>query len=404
MSARASALGGCLLLLSALTACNGSDNSGSQGDATQASDQRRQLLRHLSDAVFLPGYQAFAQAARQLAEVNQRYEQALGAAGADAERDAARQAWRAAMALWQRAELWQFGPAGGSESYVGGQGLRDQLYSWPTVSPCRIDQELIALADRTDSPSFAGKLVNVYGLDALEYLLFNERAETACPAQLESHQQAWQGLSASERQQLRAGYARAVSRKLSADAQALAEAWASTGGAFAVKLASAGQSGSPFSSAQAALDQIFAAMFYLDQMVKDRKLARPTGISGDCSAAVCPDLLESAWAAHSRQNLLANLRGLAGLIDGAGDAARGFAWLLRQFGAESLAAQLSREVAAAVSRAESLADPLRETLLADSQSVRALHAAVKTITDTLKSEFITVLNLRVPDEGAGDND
>ena len=34
----------------------------------------------------------------------------------------------------------QLGPAA-SALTTGGEGLRDEVYSWPTVNPCRVDQE-----------------------------------------------------------------------------------------------------------------------------------------------------------------------------------------------------------------------------------------------------------------------
>ena len=37
-------------------------------------------------------------------------------------------------------------------------------------------------------------------------------------------------------------------------------------------------------------------------------------------------------------------------------------------------------------------------------AVKAAHASVKRLTDLLKSQFVTTLNLSVPQEGAADND
>jgi hypothetical protein len=43
-------------------------------------------------------------------------------------------------------------------------------------------------------------------------------------------------------------------------------------------------------------------------------------------------------------------------------------------------------------------------LISDLAAVQAAHAAIKAITDNMKSQFVTVLNLSVPQTGAGDND
>ena len=51
-----------------------------------------------------------------------------------------------------------------------------------------------------------------------------------------------------------------------------------------------------------------------------------------------------------------------------------------------------------------LEPPLEQALYVDPSRVRALHAAVKAITDPLKTEFLTVLNLDLPKVSEGDND
>ena len=43
-------------------------------------------------------------------------------------------------------------------------------------------------------------------------------------------------------------------------------------------------------------------------------------------------------------------------------------------------------------------------LTSDEQVVRSAHAAVRAFTDDLKTQFVTILSLNVPQEGAGDND
>ena len=47
---------------------------------------------------------------------------------------------------------------------------------------------------------------------------------------------------------------------------------------------------------------------------------------------------------------------------------------------------------------------LAETLTNDSAIVLTTHTEVKSITDTLKSDFITSLALELPQTSAGDND
>jgi hypothetical protein len=48
--------------------------------------------------------------------------------------------------------------------------------------------------------------------------------------------------------------------------------------------------------------------------------------------------------------------------------------------------------------------PLEDALLTDPSKVSAVHQAVKGITDLLKTEFITLLDLELPSSVATDND
>jgi hypothetical protein len=63
---------------------------------------------------------------------------------------------------------------------------------------------------------------------------------------------------------------------------------------------------------------------------------------------------------------------------------------------------------AALSGAEAAVDeldpPLEQALASDPQKVRAVYDAVKALTDPLKTEFVTVLNLELPRTSEGDND
>ena len=57
----------------------------------------------------------------------------------------------ATMAAWQELEGLQIGPAGSSLSTIGGQDLRDEIYSYPNVNRCRSDQETVEEAwDQTN--------------------------------------------------------------------------------------------------------------------------------------------------------------------------------------------------------------------------------------------------------------
>jgi uncharacterized protein len=368
---------------------------------------RRAMLASLGEYVILPTYREFNAAAESLQASAWSYATAVASGAVVGELNAARDAWKRTMLVWQRAELFQVGPAGSPLMVKGGKNLRDQIYSWPTVNTCRVDQELVD-ARYTAPDFFETALVNAYGLAALEYLLFNDSPVNTCPSQANINTSgSWAALSESERTRRRADYAAAVAAHLVKKGQELLNEWEPTKGNFLRQLATAGESESIYPSAQSAVDEVFAAMFYVDFKVKDRKLAVPAGIDPLCPAATCPEAFESRWAKHSGQNIVANLRAFQALLIGnvQGDSARpGFDDFLSDRGASELAETINRDTEAAIGSLEALAVGLEAALAADPSSIQAVHAAVKKVTDNLKSQMVTVLNLKIPQEGAADND
>src|SRR5690606_12860333 len=83
--------------------------------------------------------------------------------------------------------------------------------------------------------------------------------------------------------------------------------------------------------------------------------------------------------------------------------ALGFEDYLRAVGADELADAMVSDTAQAIAAAEAIPGPMGEALLQDYASVVAAHAAAKAVTDNLKSQFLTVLALDIPDSAAGDN-
>ncbi|MFO0630699.1 MAG: sterol desaturase family protein [Polyangiales bacterium] len=68
---------------------------------------------------------------------------AYAATPGDTQRAAARAAWEAAIDVWQRAEIHRYGPSGAFD-VVGGQNLREQIYAWPDVNRCLIEQRIVS--------------------------------------------------------------------------------------------------------------------------------------------------------------------------------------------------------------------------------------------------------------------
>ncbi len=379
-------------------ACIGTEPGDDGGGLAVDEDLAREALRSIADQAIAPTYAEFAAAADALEQATAAW---AAAEGDDIEpaRAAAADAWLAAMAAWQRAELMQLGRAGSSDA-IGGEGLRDEIYSWPTTNACLVDNELVV--EGFDEPDFVStRLVNVYGLDALEYLVFQTEPVNACPPQHPLNADGeWDALDPVELDARRARYAASIAAATSTVADELAADWSGT---WADYLADPGMGESPYPDAAAALDELMRAAFYLDIEVKDIKIAEPAGLT--CTSS-CLAKLESRWAAASKQNVLANLEGFRRLYLGgeSPEAGVGFDDLLVSIGEDQLASDMLARTDEAIALLEGFEGSFIAALEADPDALIEVHAAIKRVTDLLKGDFATVLALTIPSDAAGDAD
>jgi len=327
---------------------------------------------------------------------------AYGAAPSAENLTAAQTAWRAAMGTWQQAEAFQFGPAAGT-SEVAGQGLRDQIYSFPAVSRCQVDVQLVNQAYA--QPDFGNSFINGRGLSALEYLLFYAGAANACPAPSEINMKGtWATLSANELQKRRVDYAVAVANALVPRGQSLVNAWES--GGFKQQFETAGTSSKLFATDQAALNAAFDGLFFLEFTLRDAKLGTPLGGTLDCAQKPCPQALESPYSRESTTNIINNLVGVKRLLlgcDASGEAIGFDDWLVAANQA-AVADQLRTLLNNALALATTLTPPLEDAITTAPDKVIALREAVRQLTMLLKMQFASVLNLDLPMSVEGDND
>ena len=385
--------------LGAALACAGAEEpSGPSGE--ERLTERHAVALELIENVYRPRLLRLVEAAEALDSEARRAHGATADSGRF-EPSAMRTAWLTVMNHVQELEVMHIGPAASSLGRKGGEDLRDGLYSWPLTNPCRVDQVLVSGIYAQED--FRGRVMaNVVGLDALEQLLFREHDEHTCPPQLPIETEGqWDALGATGRAQARADYSLALTGALLDDAQTLLNRWSPEGEDFLAQARSPGAD-SVFATPQCVLDELFAAMYHLDLVTKDKRLAVPTGLSPDCTQATCANKLEFQLALQSGLSVQANLAGMAALFSG-GDG-RGFDALLRAEGAEGLADELQAALDDAQTLARALEVDWAQLLRDDPQALRTLHGKVKALTDLLKTQFATVLNLSVPQEGAGDND
>ncbi|MEQ1570644.1 MAG: imelysin family protein, partial [Myxococcota bacterium] len=317
-------------------------------------------------------------------------------ADADAARAAAADQWTRVMDRWQEVEVMQLGPAGSSLTTVGGEDLRDAIYSWPTVNACRVDQETV-YGTWAGAGFFTDNLVTVYGLDALEVLLFSAPGEHGCPPQVDiAAAGSWDALGLDGVQQRRADYAVVVAGGVADTVDALVARWAERGFGAALAAGTA-----PYDGQQQALDAVFDALFYVESSVRDRKLGRPLGLA-DCVGEACLDEVESPIAGLSHRWVAANLRGFRALFTGGGG--EGMDDLLAAVGRPELADEVLAATDAADAAAAALTVPVDAAATTDPTPAVALHDAVAALGDLLESDVATTLALTVPAEAAGDND
>lgn len=378
-----------------LLSCDGGEGSADASTDTLAG-RKREILAALGENVFRPAYASFADAAAALETATAAY----AADRSEANRDAARQAWIDAMAIWEEAEVFLFGPAGPppgvTTDFAGEMMLRDAIYSFPFTTTCRIDQETVEEVF-ADPDAFASENVNVRGLDALEYLLFVESTENTCgPTATINSEGTWAALGADGVVERRARYAASLAVLVSRAAVALRDAWAPSGGDFVQALRTAGQEGSPFASAQAALNELGTAMLYIDNYVKDMKLGEPAGLYM-CTTGSCVDLeqLESRRSARSKEHLLANVRAFRRVFLGGepGGAELGLDDLLAEVGAGELAQRLESALDDAIAAIEALDGTLEEAIASDPAGVMAAHEALATASRLFKIDVFSALDI-----------
>lgn len=307
--------------------------------------------------------------------------------------------WANTMAAWQVLEVMQLGPSGSSLSAIAGEDLRDEIYSWPTINPCLIDQETV-YSDWDSDSYFSENLVNAYGMDALEHLMFSGLDNT-CPGQVDINSEgSWDALGDDGVWSNRAAFATALTAQISVQTDDLIQRWSADGEDFSGQLALTSES--PYASEQEALNAIYDALFYLETVTKDRKLGVPLGYHPDCGESLCADEVENLTSGVGGQSIAANLEGFELLFTG-GDGV-GFDDLLVELGHGDLAEQVTADLQAAHALAIAIDTPLDEMVTDSTADVEALYAAVKSVTDLLKGDLATILALTIPSEAAGDND
>ena len=291
---------------------------------------------------------------------------------------------------WQHLEAMTLGPAASNSNSQFGMGLRDEIYSWPTVNPCRVDQETVSGEWGADD-FFEARLVNAYGLDALEHLLFSS-VDSVCPNQTNPIADgSWDELGEDGVALNRAHFAEAILNEIIDNVQEMVELWES---GHAIDLTQS-------TSTVDVLNEVFHALYYIETYTKDLKLFHPMG-DYECSSEFCTEDIEAQASGLAVEAICENIRGFSTLF--AGGEGIGFDDLLVEMGAADLSIEISEQAASTMSSCEAVTLPLEEAIILQDAALEELSVDLSDLGHLVKSNLATELFLRLPSEAAGDND
>jgi len=380
-----------------LAAC-GTEPGRADAPATDDFD-RAAMLAHLAENVLLPIQETFAARASELPVAIRAHCDALDAGQPAQTLAAARTAVDTSIDAWEAADALMVGPAA-----MDHEKLRNQIYAWPLLSPCELDRDTASQWANPASYDVSAELVNARSLTAIEYLLYPTTTDHACV----TAPTGWDTLAANL-PRARCRLALAIATDVAAKGAELRTAWRADGGNYVGELANAGTPASKLKSAQEGVNRISDGMFFVDKILKDMKLAESAGIAINSCQTVqtpCEREVELRFSDRATFALRINLKALREGLTGMTPTKDGpsFDDFMRALGQPELADRMVMKLDAAIASANALPDSFLTALNTDYTRVVATHAAVREFTDDLKSQFLTVLALEIPDDVATDND
>jgi predicted lipoprotein len=316
---------------------------------------------------------------------------------------AAQAQWLTTINQWQLAEVMQIGPL-----TVNSSTLRNNIYSWPVVSTCGVDQDVMFYrAGNINSTPYeiTNRTATRRGLDAVEYLIYNDSLGVSCTTD-KPILATWSDLSDQDKRIARCNFATEVASDIVNSAKTLNQQWSTYG----ATLKAAGEAGNEFADVHDGVNAVSDALFYVDKMVKDKKISTPLGLfSNECGGvgSVCATEVESQLSAKSVSHLIQNLKAFQQIFTGQGsDSANtiGFDDYLIDVNDKATSDAIIAATAQAISDLEAYQISLGEQLTQDPNVVENTHGKVKAVSDQLKTDFINSLALKLPATSAGDND
>lgn len=368
------------------------------------------MLANYTDNLILPAVDDFQTQATAFANDSSlgAYCDALGSAEEETQQLAAQREWRDLMSTWQRNELMILGPLAENESVI-----RNRILSYGSIfdhNACAVDQGVIAATE--DGFSINSRRDSALGLDAIEYLLFNDDLNHSCPDTTQATQN-WNSLDDATRKQQRCDYALLLADDLETQAQKLSDEWQSFRSDYL----------NPANTPES-LSALSDALFYIEELVKDTKIGVPTSIiNGGCEDAACPEDVESPYSETSLQNVRTNLTTLSRLLEGGDGLGFDDVIATTDFANSGIIESLKTDIDAAVSFIDGMDTSLHTAADAQLESgdetgctnsaanpdagsvpMCSLYGLLKRITDRLRIDFIAAVDLDLPVRSQSDND
>jgi predicted lipoprotein len=296
-----------------------------------------------------------------------------------------------------------------------GSALQSRINSYPlgSLATCALDQAVV-LSNNDENFSVSSRALNQRGMGAIEYLLFDDDLNHSCSSQALAADD-WSNLSDSERKTQRCNYAVKLANDVADASQEIYDQWTLGDSSYRTEFLSESSLGDNF-------QLVTDALFYLETFTKSGKLAIPLGINPKCSAMTCPDLVESPYSQSSLRNIKTNTQEFLRIFNGGSSLGfddlivdKGYASIANRFKTQSkdvidFIDTINLSLTDQIGSIQSIDD---ETTCINSEAnpdddsaldACSLAGLLKKITDDLKIEFVSIVNVPVPGRVQSDND
>lgn len=322
-------------------------------------------------------------------------------------------AFKEAMLAFHAVEAASFGPMAEDKA-----ALHSRIYSWPFINPCGIDQETEALT-RSAAKKVSDLGINIKGLGAIEYLLFEPTLISKCNARAFPQMKTWNDNAATDKKIHRCQMAKRLATDLATVAASVEERWNIDQGNYSKTLID----GSRFCDMNEGVTEVVHGLFAFERL-KDERLGRPLGLHKLCTAddKKCVDHAEHSFSGLALSAIRMQFESFKEVYFGSQDPdakAFGIDDLLIVRGHPAAVVEIRnamdrlgeslREVEALGSLQEQIvsmdADACRLTTVDDRRvPVCAMYQDLRRVTNLFKTDVLTMLSVRAPPGYQGDND